>query len=102
VVTCSVAVLTDITDFGFIREPRKIELLSIPDPLRGCNSDLAQYSTPPSLRVVRSEDEDEDDDENEALGEDMWAFYLPDTCRRTTTDRMRSIKPIQARTCTPA
>jgi len=27
VVSCSVAVLTDITDFGFIREPRKIELL---------------------------------------------------------------------------
>jgi hypothetical protein len=28
VVTSSVAVLTDITDFGFIREPRKIVLLS--------------------------------------------------------------------------
>ena len=76
-VTCSVAVLTDITDFGFIREPRKIELLSIPDPLRGCNSDLAQYSTPPSLRVARSEDEDEDDDENEALSEDMWRSICP-------------------------
>jgi len=50
VVTCSVAVLTDITDFGFIREPRKIVLLGIPDPLRGCNSDLAQYSNTPSLQ----------------------------------------------------
>ena len=29
-------------------------------------------------------------------------FYLPDICRRRITDRMRSSKPIQARTCTPA
>jgi hypothetical protein len=39
---------------------------SNPYPLRGCNSDLAQYSHTPSLRVAEFEDEDEDDDENEA------------------------------------
>jgi hypothetical protein len=46
--------------------------------------------------------EDENEDEDEAPGEHMWAFYLPDTCRRRITDRMRSSKPIQARTSTPA
>jgi hypothetical protein len=35
-------------------------------PLRGCNSDLAQYSNTQSLRAAGFEDEDEDDDENEA------------------------------------
>jgi hypothetical protein len=38
-------------------------------PLRGCNSDLAQYSITPSLRVAGFEDDDEDEDENEAPGE---------------------------------
>ncbi len=53
-----------------------------PYPLRGCNSDLAQYSnTParnasrsdaggPSLRAARFEDEGDDEDENEA----PWIF----------------------------
>jgi hypothetical protein len=35
------------------------------NPLRGCNSDLAQYSNTPALRVAGFEDEDE----NEAPGE---------------------------------
>ena len=43
-------------------------------PLRGCNSDLAQYSNTPSLRVAGFEDEDEDDDENEAPGERLRLF----------------------------
>jgi hypothetical protein len=35
-------------------------------PLRGCNSDLAQYSSTPPLRSPEFEDEDDDDDdENE-------------------------------------
>ncbi len=37
-----------------------------PQPLRGCNSDLAQYSNTPSLRAAGFEDDDEDEDENEA------------------------------------
>jgi hypothetical protein len=40
---------------------------SIPNPAdAGCNSDLAQYSNTPSLRVARFEDEDDDEDEYEA------------------------------------
>jgi hypothetical protein len=38
---------------------------SLPNPLRGCNSDLAQYSDTPSLRVTGFEDEDEDEDDDE-------------------------------------
>jgi hypothetical protein len=38
---------------------------SIPNRLRGCNSDLTQYSIAPSLRGAGLEDEDEDDDEDE-------------------------------------
>jgi len=37
----------------------------IPDPLRGCNSDLAQYSNTPSLRAAGFDDEDDDEDEDE-------------------------------------
>jgi hypothetical protein len=37
---------------------------SLPNPLRGCNSDLAQYSDTPSLRVTGFEDEDEDEDDD--------------------------------------
>jgi hypothetical protein len=33
------------------------------NPLRGSNSDLAQYSNTPSLRVAGFEDEDDDEDE---------------------------------------
>jgi len=46
--------------------------LQRPYPLRGCNSDLAQYSNTsntPSLRTAGFEDEDDDEDENEAPGE---------------------------------
>jgi hypothetical protein len=32
-----------------------------PYPLRGCNSDLAQYSNTPSLRATGFEDEDENE-----------------------------------------
>jgi len=39
---------------------------STPNPLRGSNSDLAQYSNTPALRAARFEDEDDDEDENEA------------------------------------
>jgi hypothetical protein len=42
---------------------------SNPNPLRACNSDLAQHSNTPTLHTPRIEDEDEDeddDDENEA------------------------------------
>jgi hypothetical protein len=40
---------------------------SIPNPGdAGCNSQLAQYSNTPSLRVPGFEDEDDDEDENEA------------------------------------
>jgi hypothetical protein len=35
----------------------------------GCNSDKAQYSNTPSLRVAGFEDEDDDEDEYEAPGE---------------------------------
>jgi hypothetical protein len=41
----------------------------------GCNSDFAQYSNTPSLRVARFEDEDED--ENEAPGERFRSSYPP-------------------------
>jgi hypothetical protein len=40
--------------------------LGIPNPLGGCNSDLAQYSNTPTLRAAGFEDEDDDEDENEA------------------------------------
>src|SRR5258708_17618443 len=53
--------------------------LQHPYPLRGCNSDLAQYSNTPARNASRSDAggpslraarfEDEDDDENEAPGE---------------------------------
>jgi hypothetical protein len=39
---------------------------SIANPLRGCNSDSAQYSNTPLLRVAGFEDEDDDEYENEA------------------------------------
>ena len=50
---------------------------SIPNPLGGCNSDLAQYSITPSLRAAGFEDGDEEEDENEAPGEGgsmMWIY----------------------------
>jgi hypothetical protein len=40
---------------------------STSNPLRGCNSDLAQYSITPTLRVAGFEDEDE----NEAPSEEL-------------------------------
>ena len=43
--------------------------MSIFNPLRGCNSDLAQYSITPTLRAAGFEDEDDDEDEDEAPGE---------------------------------
>jgi hypothetical protein len=46
-----------------------------PYPLRGCNSDLAQYSSTPTLRVAGSEDED--DDEDEAPGERFRSTHPP-------------------------
>jgi hypothetical protein len=42
-----------------------IRAISLPNPLRGCNSDLAQYSITPSLRAAGFEDEDDDEDEDE-------------------------------------
>jgi hypothetical protein len=40
---------------------------STPNPADAwCNSQLAQYSNTPSLRVAGFEDEDDDEDENEA------------------------------------
>jgi hypothetical protein len=42
--------------------------LQHPYPLRGWDSDLAQYSNTPSLRAAGLEDEDDDEDENEAPG----------------------------------
>ncbi len=47
----------------------------ISNPLRGCNSDLAQYSNTPSLRAAGFEDEDDDEDENEAPCERRRARY---------------------------
>jgi hypothetical protein len=48
----------------------------IPNPLGGCNSDLAQYSNTPTLRAAGFEDEDDDeneDDENEDENEEpLW------------------------------
>jgi hypothetical protein len=39
---------------------------STPNPAdAGCNSELAQYSNTPSLRVAGFEDEDDDENENE-------------------------------------
>jgi hypothetical protein len=49
-------------------------LASNPNPLCGCNSDLAQYSNTPSLRVAGFEDEDDDEGENEAPGEALRAL----------------------------
>ena len=40
---------------------------SIPNSLRGCNSDLAQYSNTPSLRAAGFEDEDSLPDEASGL-----------------------------------
>jgi hypothetical protein len=36
---------------------------SNPNPLRGCNSDLAQHSNTPTLRAAGFEDEDENENE---------------------------------------
>jgi hypothetical protein len=44
---------------------REMRPESISNPLRGSNSDLAQYSNTPSLRVAGFEDEDDDEDEDE-------------------------------------
>ena len=52
---------------------RQLYALQHPYPLRGCNSDLAQYSITPSLRVAGSEDENDEDSGSTELAE-----VLPD------------------------
>ena len=54
----------------------KSESLQHPYPLRGCNSDLARYSSTPTLRAAGFEDEDDDEDENEAPSE-LASFTIP-------------------------
>ena len=46
---------------------------STPNPADpGCNSELAQYSNTPSLRVAGFEDDDDDEDENENEAPQEW------------------------------
>jgi hypothetical protein len=61
---CRLAICADVHSGTAMR----IDLVALqhPYPLRGCNSDLAQYSNTPSLRAAGFEDEDDDEDENEA------------------------------------
>jgi hypothetical protein len=64
---------------------------STPNPAdAGCNSELAQYSNTPSLRVAGFEDEDDDEDEDEdeapheqESGTALWSSAAQVNPRRT-------------------
>ena len=47
-----------------LRSCKRLSPIQHPNPLRGCNSALAQYFDTPSLRVAGFEDEDEDEDDS--------------------------------------
>jgi len=56
--------------------PESNRAISTSNPLRGCNSDFAQYSNTPSLRAAGFEDEDDDEDSlpDEALPSSVGSF----------------------------